>query len=100
MELSFNNEVFANFSHNFALAGQFTVNGTVYNAANPSGSETFPNGSLLGCDSTVLINLSFFPPASSNISPELMLRWEHYHQWDGVQRNEPQLAQKFYRERV
>lgn len=37
------------------------VNGTVYNANNPSGTEVFVNGGVNGCDSTVTINLTVSP---------------------------------------
>ena len=37
------------------------VNGTVYNANNPSGTEVFVNGGANGCDSTVTINLTVLP---------------------------------------
>ena len=38
-----------------------TVNGTVYNQANPNGSEIFQNASFNGCDSTVFIELTYDP---------------------------------------
>ncbi len=38
-----------------------TVNGTLYNEANPTGTETIPNGSYLGCDSIITVDLSFLP---------------------------------------
>jgi hypothetical protein len=34
------------------------VNGTTYNAANPTGTEVFTNVGLHGCDSTVTVNLT------------------------------------------
>jgi len=35
------------------------VNGTIYNSTNPTGTEVFNSVGLYGCDSTVMINLSF-----------------------------------------
>ncbi len=35
------------------------VNGTVYDAANPSGTEVIGGGSWTGCDSTIFVSLSF-----------------------------------------
>ncbi len=35
-----------------------TVNGTVYDATNPTGTEVFANGGVNGCDSTVTISLN------------------------------------------
>lgn len=37
------------------------VNGTTYNAANPSGTEVFLGGAVNGCDSTVTVNLTVEP---------------------------------------
>ena len=71
VNLSFNDEVFENLEPTLCPGGSITVNGETYDASNPSGLETFPGGSVLGCDSTVVINLSFYPPASANIAPEL-----------------------------
>ena len=39
--------------------GSIIVNGTVYNEGNPSGIETFLNEDINGCDSTVIVSLSF-----------------------------------------
>ena len=44
-----------------------TVNGTVYSAVNPSGIEVLPGAAYLGCDSTVMVNLSFYPPAEGDL---------------------------------
>ena len=38
---------------------EIIVNGVVYNESNPSGTEVIVGGSVNGCDSTVIINLSF-----------------------------------------
>lgn len=45
-----------------------TINGTVYNAANPSGTEVFTNVGPYGCDSTVTINLTILPVLASSIT--------------------------------
>jgi len=36
------------------------VNGEVYDEQNPTGTQTLPNASYLGCDSTVSVSLSFY----------------------------------------
>ncbi len=41
------------------------VNGTPYDANNPSGTEVIAGGSWLGCDSVIAVSLSFFAPATS-----------------------------------
>ncbi len=43
-----------------------TVNGTVYNEGNPSGTEVMPNAA--GCDSTITINLVFQPVNTTEIN--------------------------------
>ncbi len=43
------------------------VNGNLYYEGNPSGTELIPAGSFKGCDSTVVVNLSFFPPATGTL---------------------------------
>jgi hypothetical protein len=45
-----------------------TIGGTVYNAGNPSGTQFLPGGGYNGCDSSVNILLSFWPPAIKNIA--------------------------------
>lgn len=45
-----------------------TVNGTVYDFNNPSGTEVIANGSQNGCDSTVNVNLNFFPAINAATS--------------------------------
>ncbi|MEZ4958449.1 MAG: choice-of-anchor I family protein [Saprospiraceae bacterium] len=45
-----------------------TVNGTVYNEANPVGAEILVAANAAGCDSTVNINLSFYPVSAATVS--------------------------------
>lgn len=47
-----------------------TVNGTLYDASNPNGSEIFP-GATTACDSTVTVSLSFYPELASTINGTL-----------------------------
>lgn len=47
------------------------VNGRVYNQNNPNGTETLIGASTNGCDSTVNINLQFFPPVIVNLDTTL-----------------------------
>lgn len=52
-------------------AGQsVTVNGTVYDQNNPTGTEVIP-GATAACDSTVTINLTFAPPLVSDVNMTL-----------------------------
>ncbi len=60
IDLNFYNEIIYSFDPTLCFGEEVTINGSVYNQANPSGSELFENGSIAGCDSTVAISLSFF----------------------------------------
>lgn len=71
VNLSFNNVVTYDLIQSLCPGGSIVVNGTTYNAANPTGSQTFAGGSYLGCDSVVNINLSFYPPSVFNYNPTL-----------------------------
>ncbi|MBI1225229.1 MAG: T9SS type A sorting domain-containing protein [Bacteroidetes bacterium] len=62
---------FFNLTQTLCPGGSLTVNGTIYDEANPSGTEVFLNGSYLGCDSTVFVQLSFNPVVSSEITTTL-----------------------------
>ena len=44
-----------------------TVNGTLYDQSNPSGTEIFPNAAVNGCDSVLQVQLSFLPTASGQL---------------------------------
>lgn len=46
--------------------GSVTVNGTIYDAGNPTGTELFMSAS--GCDSTVTINLNVLPELTSSLT--------------------------------
>jgi len=51
--------------------GSLTVNGTLYDQANPTGTETLAGASANGCDSIVNVNLNFFPPAVFDLNETL-----------------------------
>jgi gliding motility-associated-like protein len=71
VNLTFNTAVTNNLTQTLCPGGSITVNGTVYNAGNPTGSEIFPGGSYLGCDSIVNVSLSFWPAANFNLTQTL-----------------------------
>ncbi len=48
--------------------GSVVVNGTVYNAGNPTGTEVFTNVGPNGCDSTVTINLNVLPALTGSVT--------------------------------
>ncbi|MEK7257627.1 MAG: hypothetical protein AAB316_22920, partial [Bacteroidota bacterium] len=68
INLIFNNVVVENLNQDLCPGEFLLINGTVYNEGHPSGSEVFPGGSYLGCDSVVNVSLTFFPPAEYNLS--------------------------------
>ena len=45
------------------------VNGTPYHLTNSSGTEILSNASINGCDSTIQVNLNFYPLAQGNYNP-------------------------------
>ncbi len=65
--LSFGDKVVVSFNPLLCAGDSVFINGTLYNSDNPFGTETFPGGSYLGCDSTVNISLGFYPISLSQI---------------------------------
>lgn len=47
------------------------VNGTVYDAANPTGLEVLPNATVNGCDSLIMVDLSFEEAAEGTLALSL-----------------------------
>ncbi len=50
---------------------QLLVNGVVYNQANPSGTEVIAGGGVNGCDSTIVVALTFFTAPTTNLTQTL-----------------------------
>lgn len=71
ISLSFDDVVSFNLNPTFCSGESIEVNGTVYDEANPTGTELFENGASSGCDSLVEINLTFEPAANSVLQPTL-----------------------------
>ncbi len=71
VSLTFSDAVTATFAPSLCPGEVVFINGTLYFAGNPTGSETFPGGSYLGCDSTVLVSLSYYPDAVGSVSVTL-----------------------------
>lgn len=71
VNLTFNSVVTENINQNLCADETLIVNGTIYDINNPEGTETIPNGSFLGCDSIINVDLNFFPPAESTIAYQL-----------------------------
>ncbi|MBK8566694.1 MAG: hypothetical protein IPN76_26035 [Saprospiraceae bacterium] len=71
INLSFYPPAQSDFTPTLCPGESVTVNGTEYNQSNPTGTEVLTGASVNGCDSTVNINLSFYPPAQSDFTPTL-----------------------------
>ncbi len=55
----------------YCLDQSVTINGTIYDKDNPSGSEVFPNASANGCDSTLMINLNFMENVTGTLEASI-----------------------------
>ncbi|MCB0644157.1 MAG: hypothetical protein KDC44_21080, partial [Phaeodactylibacter sp.] len=71
INLSFNTAIFVDLDPILCEGESVVVNGVTYDAGNPTGTETFIGGSVLGCDSIVNIDLSFFSPNIVDLSTTL-----------------------------
>jgi len=56
-------EVTADFSTILCDGESIIIHNTLYDQSHPDGIETFPGGSVFGCDSIVNISLTFYPEA-------------------------------------
>ncbi|MEO1259532.1 MAG: gliding motility-associated C-terminal domain-containing protein [Bacteroidota bacterium] len=71
ISLNFNDVALNSIEQTLCEGTSITVNGTIYSAMNPTGVETIPNGSVLGCDSVIQVNLDFYPTAIGNFTTTL-----------------------------
>lgn len=59
------------FQTTICQGASITINGTVYDAANPSGQEQLVGAASNGCDSVVQITLEFYPEARGTFAAQL-----------------------------
>ncbi len=71
IQLSFYDPTFNDLTTTLCDGESIIVNGTTYNASNPLGMEILENASYMGCDSTVQVDLSFYPPMVNNITESI-----------------------------
>ncbi len=71
INLTFVPAIIENVTQTLCANETLLVNGTVYDATNPSGTELIPNGSASGCDSIINVNLNFLPSAISDVDATL-----------------------------
>jgi gliding motility-associated-like protein/CSLREA domain-containing protein len=69
VQLAFVDEVTTQIDEVLCEGEQLVVNGKIYDESNPSGRELIPNGSTLGCDSVIIVNLEF-RTLNAGLSPE------------------------------
>ena len=67
VNLTFGSEVVVDLAPVLCPGESIFINGTLYYSGNTTGSETFPGASYLGCDSTVNVNLSYYPESVSHV---------------------------------
>ncbi|HEY3387831.1 MAG TPA: gliding motility-associated C-terminal domain-containing protein, partial [Saprospiraceae bacterium] len=67
IQLTFDTIVTADFTPTLCSGESIVINGNIYDEYNPSGTALFPNGSALGCDSILNIELNFNPHATSSL---------------------------------
>ncbi|MFK7810523.1 MAG: gliding motility-associated C-terminal domain-containing protein, partial [Saprospiraceae bacterium] len=71
--LTFGGAVVSEETETLCEGGEIIINGTLYNADNVMGSDTFPEGSFTGCDSIVNINIVFLPNSINVIDTMLCI---------------------------
>lgn len=71
VNLSFDSSINEFLNNTLCRNDSIIVNNVIYNFGNPSGNEMISGGSSNGCDSTVIVNLSFYPESEETIDPTL-----------------------------
>lgn len=69
IDLSFNTETIKEIRQTLCPQESLTIHGQIYDINRPSGTETVP--SVTGCDSLIIIDLSFYPPAIEQLEISL-----------------------------
>jgi Esterase-like activity of phytase/Secretion system C-terminal sorting domain len=60
-----------NLSQTLCPGSSLTVNGTVYDESNPTGTEILQGANVNGCDSVINVQLAFYPVATGAISASI-----------------------------
>ena len=68
---NFLTEIIFNLTGTYCSDTSFTIEGEVFDIDNPTGMFDLPMGSYLGCDSTIIIDLDFYPEVETNINMTL-----------------------------
>ncbi len=67
IDITFEDAVFGGFNAQFCPEEQVTIEGVIFDINNQSGEITIDNGSVNGCDSTIMVNLDFYQEAISDM---------------------------------
>ena len=68
INLNYNEAPVFDLTQTLCPGATITVRGTIYGEELPTGTEIFPAATSAGCDSTVNINLDFYPKETRNIA--------------------------------
>lgn len=71
VNLSFYTPIITEINETLCTGESIVVNGIVYDVNTPSGTEIITGGSANGCDSTINVNLSFYPAATFDLNQTL-----------------------------
>lgn len=71
VQLTFDGPVVGRVEETLCSGASLTVNGTRYDASNPTGTEIIPGAAVGGCDSIVQVRLRFRPPARGALEETL-----------------------------
>ncbi|MEO6132283.1 MAG: gliding motility-associated C-terminal domain-containing protein, partial [Saprospiraceae bacterium] len=69
--LSFYQPAMINVNKTLCSGESVMVNGVIYNQSHSTGTETILNGDIHGCDSTIIVQLSFYPAAAHQLNKTL-----------------------------
>ena len=68
MSLSFRQPATSSLNTTLCQGGQVVVGGQTFSASNPQGTVVLSGAASTGCDSTVFVNLSFYPALTASLS--------------------------------
>ncbi|MBK8724285.1 MAG: gliding motility-associated C-terminal domain-containing protein [Saprospiraceae bacterium] len=71
VDLKFINPSTKNINSTICKEANLSINGKIYDINKPSGIDTLKNGASSGCDSILLINLSFYPKDTFFLTQQL-----------------------------
>ena len=73
IQLHYDGAVMSNYTQSLCMGDSIVINGTVYHTGHTMGTDTFPEGSVSGCDSIVHIAIEFTTPSLLEIDTMLCI---------------------------